>query len=236
MYKKYGITFMNGGVFVRKKYILGILGIFFLVGCNSFNKIVGRWYYDDKINMFLKEDKTCVLVDHGVDTGKLCTWDYIDGQIHIQMESNVIKAIYNTKEDRIEIGTRYFYKNLDIAKSINKTSETEQGNSIKEAVSIDEAIFKSIENELPTKNVVKSRYSINGKIVNYYITVSDDILVDDAKKLGDIVVNSFDEEILNYYSIEVFIMKNDTSLTDFPIAGIKNPNSNSLLWTKDRTS
>ena len=38
------------------------------------------------------------------------------------------------------------------------------------------------------------------------------ITINDAKKLGDIIITAFDEKTLSYYSIQVYMLKDNEAL------------------------
>ena len=92
---------------------------------------------------------------------------------------------------------------------------------------IDEALKKN-------SSVTKVSHRLQGKTINYYITFSEKTTVKDAKAIGDSILKNVDEEKLSYYSIQVFLMKDDEKLNNFPIIGMKHPESKSISWTKDR--
>lgn len=83
-------------------------------------------------------------------------------------------------------------------------------------------------------NVTKVSHRIQGKTLNYYITFSEKVSVKDAKAVGDSIIKEFDEDTLGYYSIQVYLLKEDESLNNFPIMGMKHPDSKEISWTKDR--
>lgn len=84
------------------------------------------------------------------------------------------------------------------------------------------------------KNVTKVTYRLQGKVLNYFITVNDKLAIKDAKEIGNKLIGLMDEDLLNYYSIQVYIIKEDESQNNFPIIGFKDPLSKSIVWTKDR--
>lgn len=92
---------------------------------------------------------------------------------------------------------------------------------------VDEALKKN-------SSVVKVDHRLQGKTLNYYITFSEKTTVKDAKAIGDSILKSFDEDTLSYYSIQVYLIKEDEKLNNFPIIGMKHPESKSISWTKDR--
>jgi len=100
---------------------------------------------------------------------------------------------------------------------------------------ISDEVYSTIEEAL-TKNasVTKVTHRIQGKTLNYYITFTDKTTVKDAKSIGDSLIKYFDEDTLGYYSIQIYLLKEDEKLNNFPIIGMKHPESKSVSWTKDR--
>ncbi len=92
---------------------------------------------------------------------------------------------------------------------------------------LDEALKKN-------SSVTKVTHRLQGKTINYYITFSEKTSVKDAKAIGDSVLKGFDEETLSYYSIQVYLLKDDEKLNNFPIIGMKHPDAKAISWTKDR--
>ena len=100
---------------------------------------------------------------------------------------------------------------------------------------ISNEIYDKIEKEyMENKNVKKITHRLQGKVLNYFITVDDKLSVKDAKALGDKLISNFDEDILSYYSIQIYLIKEDESLNNFPVIGFKDPLAKAVSWTKDR--
>ena len=100
---------------------------------------------------------------------------------------------------------------------------------------ISEDIYKKIDDEYAKNtNIKKTTHRVQGKIINFYVTLDDKATINDAKKLGDVIIKAFDEKTLSYYSIQVYMLKDNEALNNFPIVGMKNPKSTELVWTKDR--
>ena len=100
---------------------------------------------------------------------------------------------------------------------------------------ITEETYKKVDEEIGKKTgVVKVSHRIQGKIINYYITFTSEAAVKDAKAIGENVTKGFEEDALGYYSIQIFLLKDDEKLNNFPIIGMKNPESKTVSWTKDR--
>ena len=96
-------------------------------------------------------------------------------------------------------------------------------------------VYNKIDSEMKADDkVVSISHRLSGKIVNYILTVSDDVSKGDAKALGSKIISYFDEDALGYYSFQIYLVKKDETKNDFPIIGMKDPLSESIVWTKDR--
>ena len=100
---------------------------------------------------------------------------------------------------------------------------------------IDESLYVKIKSEM-TKldNVDNLSYRVQGKIINFIVTVSDNTKIDDAKKVGEKIITYFEEDDVKYYTFQIYINKKDASLNNFPIIGAKNPLKEQIVWTQDR--
>ena len=100
---------------------------------------------------------------------------------------------------------------------------------------ISSEVYDKIDEELEKNDsVIKVTHRLQGKTINYYITVGEKVTVKDARGIGDSILKFFDEDTLGYYSIQVSMLKEDEELNNFPIMGMKHPDSKELSWTKDR--
>ena len=100
---------------------------------------------------------------------------------------------------------------------------------------IGDGVYETMQAELEKNEKVKSvTHRLQGKVVYFIITVSDDVSIKDAKSIGSQILNYYTEGYLSYYSFQIFIKKDDATLNNFPISGMKNPGSNSINWSNDR--
>ena len=100
---------------------------------------------------------------------------------------------------------------------------------------INDDIYNKISEEFEKDDkVIKESHRLQGKILNYYITVGEKVSVKDAKGLGDKLISFIDEDVLNYYSIQIYLIKEDEALNNFPIIGLKDPLSKTISWTRER--
>lgn len=101
---------------------------------------------------------------------------------------------------------------------------------------ISDDIYNKIDEEYKANDKVsKITHRLQGKVLNFYITVDDKVSVKDAKAIGEKVITYFTEDILNYYSLQVYLIKEDESLNNFPMIGLKDPISKTMSWTKERS-
>lgn len=100
---------------------------------------------------------------------------------------------------------------------------------------ISDETYDKIDGVLEKNSKVKKvTHRIQGKTLNYFITFDDKVSVKDAKAVGDSLLEYFDEDTQSYYSIQFYLIKDDKSLNNFPIIGMKHPESKKISWTKDR--
>lgn len=72
-----------------------------------------------------------------------------------------------------------------------------------------------------------------GRILNVYFVVNDDVSRDTAKDLGNKTVASLTDEERGYYDIQIYANK-DAEDAQFPIVGYKHHTRDGITWTKDR--
>ena len=66
------------------------------------------------------------------------------------------------------------------------------------------------------------------------LTVGDDLGLDQAKALSDVVYQEFSPDVQKFYDFQVFIQKTNGA-SNFPIIGYKHHNKENFSWTRDRT-
>lgn len=94
---------------------------------------------------------------------------------------------------------------------------------------------ENINTKIKEKEFVKdASVTINGKILNVLITVSDDTTLDNAKSLSKVIVENISDEVKTTYDVQVFIAKDNKDQNNFPIIGYKHFNSEDFSWSRDR--
>ena len=115
-----------------------------------------------------------------------------------------------------------------------KASYGSRLDGIKEHKLSDE-LFNKIESKLKEDEKISNvEHKVHGKIINLIITVNDDMSVQDAKSLANSTINLFEDNELSFYSLQVYVKKNNESLNNFPIIGYKGTTTSELVFTKDR--
>ena len=76
--------------------------------------------------------------------------------------------------------------------------------------------------------------SRDGKTLEVYITVKDEVILGDAKQIGSSILEKISEEIKKDYDIQVYVSKNSTEQSNFPIIGYKHKDNGEFSWSKDR--
>ena len=100
---------------------------------------------------------------------------------------------------------------------------------------INDDVFKEIESNLKQNERVSNvEFKKHGKIINVIITVSDDMSIGDAKGVANSIVGMFKNNELSFYSLQVFLKKNDVNQNNFPIIGYKGPETAEIQYTKDK--
>ncbi len=95
--------------------------------------------------------------------------------------------------------------------------------------------FTKIEDKFKENDKVsKIENKIHGKIINLIITVNGDVDVNTAKEIGNSTIGMFENDELTYYSLQVYLKKDDEKLNNFPIIGYKGTTTDSLIYSKDR--
>ena len=100
---------------------------------------------------------------------------------------------------------------------------------------IEKSLYDKIKFELESKEDIDLvTYREQGKIINFIVTVNDKMDIASAKKVGESIVTYFGEDDISYYTLQIYVKKNDEKLNNFPIIGAKNPLTETIIWTHDR--
>ena len=100
---------------------------------------------------------------------------------------------------------------------------------------LEDSLFKEIESKLKEdEKVLEVAHKVHGKIINLIITVNDEMSLEEAKAKANSTIAMFPNNELSYYSLQVYVKKNNASLNNFPIVGYKGTTTKELVFSKDR--
>lgn len=73
-------------------------------------------------------------------------------------------------------------------------------------------------------------YTLQGKIMKFFIETSSDIGITSAQRLGDNIIDSFSETELGYYDVTIYITSGE-NISPYPMIGYKSKNESAISWT-----
>ena len=95
---------------------------------------------------------------------------------------------------------------------------------------------KDIENSLKENDKVTDvTYNNEGRILDFIITVSNDMSTEDAKKLGDTILDKISDEDKKYYDIQILIDTEEEN-ENYPIAGYKHKSEDNFTYGNEVVS
>lgn len=81
--------------------------------------------------------------------------------------------------------------------------------------------------------VTSASVNITGRIIRVFVTVDDYTTVEEARGVTYIILDTIDEDQIEFFDIEVLIEKGNED-TRFPIIGYKQNIRETFSWTRDR--
>lgn len=104
-----------------------------------------------------------------------------------------------------------------------------------EKVKLDDSYIKDVIKNIKEKEfVTEATYNLNGRLLSFIISVADETNIDEAKKLGDIVIQGFNEEELAYYDLQICLK--DTGANEesrYPFIATKHKTSEVFVWSNN---
>lgn len=92
---------------------------------------------------------------------------------------------------------------------------------------------KIVDKYTESEAVSSAKTQVSGKIINVIITIKDEVSLEDAKGLANIVLEELSTKQKKFYDIQVLIEKTNDS-KQFPIVGYKHHSKETFTFTKDR--
>ena len=95
---------------------------------------------------------------------------------------------------------------------------------------------KDIENSLKENDKVTDvTYNNEGRILDFIITVSNDMSTEDAKKIGDTILDKISDDDKKYYDIQILIDTEEEN-ENYPIAGYKHKSEDNFTYGNEVVS
>ena len=95
---------------------------------------------------------------------------------------------------------------------------------------------KDIENSLKENDKVTDvTYNNEGRILDFIITVSNDMSTEDAKKIGDTILDKISDDDKKYYDIQILIDTEEEN-DNYPIAGYKHKSEDNFTYGNEVVS
>lgn len=104
-----------------------------------------------------------------------------------------------------------------------------------EKVELGDKYLKETEGKLKENEIVdKVQSNIKGRIINFVITVNKDTELKKAKELTTVIIESLEEDELEFYDIQVYLVEKDAGEeTKYPKIGYKHKSSENFVWTNN---
>ncbi len=105
-----------------------------------------------------------------------------------------------------------------------------------ENVRIDTTYLDDFKEEVLEKEEILSfNTNIYGRIINITVSFSDETIISDAVLFADELLEFFaeDEEVLNFYDIQLFLKSEDAENENFPAIGYKHHTGSEFIWTNN---
>ncbi len=104
------------------------------------------------------------------------------------------------------------------------------GNRLENAPEIDNAVIEQIKNKINDTNLVEEvNYETNVVVMKFFIKVKDNTKLEDAKKFGDIILDTLSSKVIGFYDIEIYLTNENNS--SYPAIGYHSKNAESFSWT-----
>ena len=78
--------------------------------------------------------------------------------------------------------------------------------------------------------ISSSESNVRGKIINITLKINEEIEVSAARELSSKLLGEFDEDVLNFYDIQLFI-DTESESEMYPIIAYKHKTSEEFMWT-----
>ena len=104
-----------------------------------------------------------------------------------------------------------------------------------ENVKLSDTYIKDVIKNIKEKEfVTDATYSLNGRLLSFIVTVADETNVDEAKKIGQIIIQGFNEEELAYYDLQFYLKDSGVNEESrYPFIATKHKTSSEFVWSNN---
>ena len=104
-----------------------------------------------------------------------------------------------------------------------------------EKVQLSDGYIKDVVKNIKEKEFVSNvSYNLQGRLLSFLITVNDETNIDEAKNLGKIIIQGFNEEELAYYDLQVFLLDSGSNEESrYPFIATKHKTSEDFVWSNN---
>ena len=113
-------------------------------------------------------------------------------------------------------------------------SKSVYGDRLENAPEIDNNIIEQIKNSINESGLVTEiKYEKRVATMRFFIYVKSDTDLDDAKKFGDIILNSLSDEVTTFYDIEILLSDKDGVNKNYPALGYHSKLAEEFSWSSN---
>lgn len=99
---------------------------------------------------------------------------------------------------------------------------------------ISEEKYESIKSILMKNSECQNvSHSLQGRIIKYFIEVSDETSVTTAQRFGDAIIDEFSETELGYYDVAIYVTSKSNE-EPYPMAGYKSKTESAISWVTNK--
>ena len=106
------------------------------------------------------------------------------------------------------------------------------GDRLDNAPEIDNAVIEQIKSKIMDSNLVEEvKHETNVAVMKFFISVKDSTKLDDAQKLGDIILDTLSTKVTSFYDIEIYLTNENNE--QYPSIGYHSKSASSFSWTNN---
>ena len=103
-----------------------------------------------------------------------------------------------------------------------------------EKVKLSEQSITEIKDKMEANDFVNNtKYSLNGKLINFIIEVKADTNKNSSKGLVNNILEVFSDEVKKFYDIQVIIIEDKEESKNYPIFAYKHKSEEKFVWTNN---